>query len=85
MCDIPWVNWEGSIQMYNLPWNSAEIIAAFGPLRASLHRKGRRSKDEVADQSLISSIRVSCKSSLADCRMLACPKAEIVDSLDKAD
>ena len=60
-------------------------IAAFGPLRASLHRKGRRSKDEVADQSLISSIRVSCKSSLADCRMLACPKAEIVDSLDKAD
>lgn len=55
------------------------------PLRASLHRKGRTSKDEVADQSLRSRIRISCKSSLADYRMLACPKAEIVDPLDKAE
>jgi hypothetical protein len=55
------------------------------PLRASLHGKGRTSKDEVADQSLRSSIRISCKSSLANYRMLACPKAEIVDPLDKAE
>ncbi len=49
-------------------------LPPYCPLRASLQRRGRTSTDEAADQSLRSSIRIFCESSLAGYRMLAVPR-----------